>query len=564
MLKLWEKYCEVNEMDKDSFSIRLAHYLRARFSFLSISTWEEDRLIRDIKQVCQNPELIKTTRTMYTWSLTEGLVDEDGQAKQNTKQPLSALNHILTIDEPSVFIFKDFHIFLGGENRNPDYNVIRRIRDLVTELVKSPVPKNVIFVSPTFSIPLELQKDIIIVDYGLPTYEEIKKVLHQMIDLNKDNSRITINLSDEEEEKLIKAALGLTLQEAENAFALSMVFDGKLDIDTVEHVLQEKQQIIKKSGLLEYVPQDPSIEDIGGLENIKRWLVKRDKSWLESANEYGLPAPKGLLITGIPGCGKSLIAKAVSSLWKLPLLKLDMGKIFSGLVGSSEENMRKAIETAEAISPSILWIDEIEKGLGGTNSRGDSGTSTRIFGTLLTWMQEKDKPVFVVATANNIQALPPELLRKGRFDEIFFVDLPTRNERKEIFKIHIDKRLISDKAKGAFELTDDILDKLADESEGFIGAEIEQAVITGLFEAFSEQRSITVNDILKAIEQTVPLSVTQSEQIRAIRDWANVRAVAATLQDDRADYSHDVSDEPKKEPSNNDINRSRGGRTLDF
>ncbi len=551
-------------MNKDLFSTRLAHYLRARFSFLSITTWEEDRLIRDIKNVCYHPELIKTTRKVYTWSLTEGLMDDEGKTKHNTKQPLTALDYIEKIEEPSVFILKDFHIYLGGENRNPDFQLIRRIRDLVTVLVKSPVPKNVIFISPTFSIPLELQKDIIIVDYGLPTYDEIKKVLHQMIDLNKNNSRIEINLNEEEEEKLIKAALGLTIQEAENAFALSMVFDGKLDINTVEHVLQEKQQIIQKNGLLEYVPHEPSMDDIGGLENLKRWLKKRENSWLGSASEYGLPSPKGLLITGVPGCGKSLIAKAVSSLWKLPLLKLDMGKIFSGLVGSSEENMRKAIQTAEAISPSILWIDEIEKGLGGTNSNGDSGTSTRIFGTLLTWMQEKTKPVFLVATAKNIRALPPELLRKGRIDEIFFVDLPTRKERKEIFKIHIEKRLISEKVKGDFQLDAETYEKLADASEGFIGAEIEQAVISGLFEAYSEQRALHVRDILKAIQQTVPLSVTQAEQIRSIRDWANVRAVAATLQDDRADYSQNIVLEPSQDPLDEDIYRSRGGRTLDF
>lgn len=201
-------------------------------------------------------------------------------------------------------------------------------------------------------------------------------------------------MNQENEEKLIKAALGLTMQEAENAFALSMVTDGRLDINSVDHVLEEKQQIIQKNGLLEYIPHEPSMKDVGGLENIKRWLNRRNNSWMDSAGEYGLPAPKGILLTGIPGCGKSLIAKAVSSLWKLPLLKLDMGKIYSGLVGSSEENMREAIHTAEAISPSILWIDELEKGLSGTNGTGDSGTSTRIFGTLLTWMQEKKAASF--------------------------------------------------------------------------------------------------------------------------------------------------------------------------
>lgn len=552
-------------MQNQSFSIRLANYLRARFPYLSITTWEENRLIQDIRKICKNPELIKTTRTVYTWTLTNGLVDEEGKVQHNTTQPLQALDYIEKVDEPAVFIFKDFHIYLGGDHRNPDYQIIRRLRDFVDQLIKGAVPKNIIFVSPTFNIPIELQKDIFIVDYHLPTYEEIKNVLHEMIELNKNNSRITIDLNEEEEEKLINAALGLTLQEAENAFALSMVFDGRLDIQSVNHVLSEKQQVIKKSGLLEYVPHDPSMDDVGGLENIKRWLNKRDKSWSELANDYGLPAPKGLLITGVPGCGKSLIAKAVSHSWKLPLLKLDMGKIFSGIVGSSEENMRKAIETAEAISPCILWIDEIEKGLSGTNSSGDSGTSTRIFGTLLTWMQEKEKPVFVAATANNIQALPPELLRKGRFDEIFFVDLPTRNERKEIFKIHINKRLNTEKARGDFKLTEKVLNLLVESSEGYSGAEIEQAIISALFKAYSEDRGMIVEDLLNTIDQTIPLSVTQSEQIRTLREWANVRAVTATLQDDRKDYSHDeASDVSTVDDRKDDIYKSRGGRTLDF
>lgn len=548
-------------MEQENFTIKLSQYLRARFSFLSISTWEEDRVIRDIQKICSDEKLIKTTRKLYTWSLTEGVVNDEMKPTRNSKQPIQALEQIQRIEEPSVFVLKDFHVYMGGENRQPDPGVIRKIRDLVSVIERSPYPKNVIFVSPTFSIPLELQKDIIFVDYGLPTYNDLKRVLNQMIEMNKSNDRIVVDLDASEEEMLIKAALGLTLQEAENAFALSMVTDGRLDINSVDHVLKEKQQIIKKNGLLEYIPQDPSMADVGGLENIKRWLQKRNHSWMDSASEYSLPAPKGILLTGIPGCGKSLIAKAVSSLWRLPLLKLDMGKIFSGLVGSSEENMRKAIETAEAISPSILWIDEIEKGLGGTNTTGDSGTSTRIFGTLLTWMQEKTDPVFVVATANDIQSLPPELLRKGRFDEIFFVDLPTTREREKIFEIHINKRLITEKVKGHLEVNETLLRKLADLSEGFIGAEIEQAVITGLFEAYSNDRSLLSEDIEKAIKQTVPLSVTQAERIRALRDWANVRAVTATLQDDREDYEND----PKQEPDEMmDIRRSRGGRTLDF
>lgn len=242
-----------------------------------------------------------------------------------------------------------------------------------------------------------------------------------MIEMN-ESSGIVIDLKEDEKEVLCKAAQGLTLQEAENAFARAMVSKGQLTIKELDVILDEKCQVIKKTGILEFIKSDFNMNDVGGLENLKKWLIKRNNSWLGKAQkDYNLPAPKGVLITGVPGCGKSLTAKAMSALWQLPLLRLDVGKIFSGLVGSSEENMRKAIQTAEAVAPSILWIDEIEKGFGGNGGERDGGTATRVFGTFLTWMSEKTKPVFVIATANNINALPSEMLRKGRFDEIFLL-----------------------------------------------------------------------------------------------------------------------------------------------
>lgn len=407
-------------------------------------------------------------------------------------------------------------------------------------------------------LPNDLQKDVSIVDFELPSFEEIKSVLEEMISANRQSGRIAIELKGNDSERLAKAALGLTLQEAENAFARAMVEDGRLDISDVEVILEEKQQIIKKTEILEFIKSDFNMDDVGGLENLKRWLMRRNKSWLDSAQRYCIPAPKGVLITGVPGCGKSLIVKAISAMWQLPLLRLDIGKIFSGVVGSSEENMRQAIKTAEAIAPSILWIDEIEKGFSSIGSSGDSGTSTRVFGTFLTWMQEKTKPVFVAATANNIQGLPPELLRKGRFDEIFFVDLPTRRERLDVFRVHLEKRLKDPVVAGNLTITDPILDKLAELTEGFVGAEIEQAVISALFEAFSEDRSLQLDDFEKAIRNTVPLSITQAEQILAIREWANVRAVAATKQEDRAGYTQ------KPEEDEDSIRVTRGGRAVDF
>jgi SpoVK/Ycf46/Vps4 family AAA+-type ATPase len=298
------------------------------------------------------------------------------------------------------------------------------------------------------------------------------------------------------------------------------------------------------------------MSDVGGLENLKTWLKKRNKSWFDSAKRYGISAPRGVLITGVPGCGKSLIVKAISSMWQLPFLRLDIGKVFSGVVGSSEKNMREAIKIAETISPCILWIDEIEKAFGGIGG-GDGGTSERVFGTFLTWMQEKTKPVFVAATANNIRLLPPEFLRKGRFDEIFFVDMPTHKERVNIFQIHIKKRLIDQNVIGDFELSDELLYHLADLTEGYSGSEIEQVVISALFDAFSEDRSINLHDFEKAIISTVPLSKTQEEEIMRIREWANVRAVAATSKEDSKGYQNETAD------MGGDVNITRGGRSID-
>ena len=545
-------------VQKNSTKKMIANLLRARFPFLYISTWEEERALSLIRSIASDISLIKTPREVITWKLTTGLANSEKQF-HDTKSPMKALELIESYEEPAIFVLHDFHIYFGDQNRGPDFQIIRKLRDMAVSVKQSAYPKNVIFVSPFLLLPTELQKDITIIDFELPTFEEIIHILEEMIDVNKQSGRITIDLKENEKEKLAKAALGLTLSEAENAFARAMVEDGRLDLTDVEVILQEKEQIIKKAGILEFVHSNLHMDDVGGLENLKRWLKKRNKSWLESAQRYGLPSPKGVLITGVPGCGKSLISKAISAMWQLPLLRLDIGKIFSGIVGSSEENMRKAIKTAEAIAPSILWIDEIEKGFSGLQSNGDSGTASRVFGHFLTWMQEKTKPVFVVATANNISGLPPEFLRKGRFDEVFFVDLPTHRERVEIFRVHFNKRLKDPSVMGSFIISEEMLNRLAGLTEGFIGAEIEQIVIDGLFEAFSEDRSVTFADFEKACKQIIPLSVTQAEQIQRIREWANVRAVTATPREDLQEYISSGQN-----GHHEDIRQSRGGRTIDF
>ena len=547
----------------------LANLFKARFPYVYIPSWEESRVCALINEIAKDKSIIKVERKIYVWTQTDGMKDEDNNKKiSDTNQPLKALEFIEKNDESAIYVFKDLHNFFGTNNRPPDYTVIRKMRDLIPHLREGSFRENVVLISPELIIPSDMQKEISVFDFPLPGVCEIKETLDQMISENG----IGNDLSDEDKDKIAKAALGLTVQEAENAFSRAIVKNKGLNMKAVSVIFDEKNQVIKKTGILEFIKSDLEINDIGGLENLKNWILKRNNSWSEAAKRYNIPAPKGVLITGVPGCGKSLTAKATSAIWNLPLLKLDMGKIFSGIVGSSEENMRRAIATAEAVSPSILWVDEIEKGLGGTGSNGDSGTSTRVFGAFLTWMQEKTAPVFVIATANDISSLPPELMRKGRFDEIFFVDLPTYEERIKIFEVHLKKRLKGLDVAENISLNKDFFGKLSTMSEGFVGAEIEQVVISALYEAFFNQRDLKEEDLFNAIKGTVPLSVTQREQILRLREWANVRAVSATGRGDmksiitnNAEPSIKKDDTPKDASETGDsINSARGGRMLDF
>lgn len=532
----------------------LANLFKARFPYVYIPTWEEQRVCDFVKCVSTDESLIRHSRQVYIWSQTNGLVNIiNNKTINGTGDPMKAMSFVQTCDEDAVFIFKDLHVYFGFQGRPVAVDLIRKMRDIISVLHESVRRKNVVLVSPQLIIPEDMQKEISVFEFPLPSVDEIIQTLDRIIDENC----LEVNLDYEEKEKLAKSALGLTLQEAENAFARAIVQNRGLDNNAIKVIFDEKNQVIKKTGILEFVKSNLNIDDIGGLENLKSWLIKRNGSWLDAARKYNIPAPKGVLITGIPGCGKSLTAKAMSEIWQLPLLKLDMGKIFSGIVGSSEENMRRAIATAEAVAPSILWIDEIEKGLGGISSSGDSGTSTRIFGTFLTWMQEKTAPVFVVATANNISTLPSELLRKGRFDEVFFVDLPTLTERKKIFEVHLNKRVTNSEVGKQLTLNDELITALAANTDGFVGAEIEQVVISALYEAFFHKRELIAEDLATAIKGTVPISVTQKEQIKSLREWANVRAISATPREDLESYKQKNDDEEN-------INVSRGGRMLDF
>lgn len=493
--------------------------IRARYPLIYVVSWEEERVERCLKKIADS-----RNKKLFVWTVTQGLVRSGAEPQRsksgsgNTTDPIVALDAVIDQVEPSIYLLKDLHVFTADERCN--MAVIRKLRDVACHLRDT--YKSIVVVSPLMKIAPELAKDMTVVEFGLPGPDEFTQLLDRIVDDVKDSPQIQINLDGESRERLLHAARGLTLKEAENVFAKTLVLDAKLDADDVSVVFSEKQQIIKKSGLLEYYEAQEDLAHVAGLKNLKEWLSKRTIAFSERATKYGLPAPKGVLLLGVQGCGKSLCAKAMSGLWKLPLLRFDLGRMFSSLVGSSEENVRRAIQTAESIAPAILWIDEIDKALAGSSGNGgnDGGTSARVFGTLLTWLSEKTAPVFVIATANDIRHLPPELLRKGRLDEIFFVDLPAEEERQEIFKIHLRKR---GRRSSDFDLVE-----LSRHSDGFSGAEIEEAVISALFDSFSRQVPLNSEIIKASLAETVPLSKTMHEELSRLRNWAAGRARPAS------------------------------------
>jgi len=489
--------------------------IKARYPLLYIVSWEEVRVLNELDQIAT-----RLGKRVYEWSVSHGItryraaLDRKPEGRKGTKDPILALKEVLEFNEPSIFVFKDFHAYMK------ETQIVRGLREVVQALRNS--YSTVAILSPVVEIPPELEKELTLIDFPLPTREDLATLLQQIKSELAGNPSYQIDVAPATEEKLLEAAVGLTLQEAENVFAKTLVMTQRLTESEAPLIYSEKKQIIRKSGLLEYVDGVETFEGVGGLQRLKTWLVKRRLAFSREARQFGLPVPKGVLFLGVQGCGKSLCAKAVSTLWRLPLLRLDMGRVFSSYVGTSEENVRRGIRIAESVAPAILWIDEIDKGFSGAQSSAfsDSGTTARVFGTILTWLQEKQAPVFVIATANNVEILPPELLRKGRFDEIFFVDLPTEAERREIFAIHLAKRKRSPKA---FDLAE-----LARASQGFSGAEIEQCVISAMYDAFEQGRDIDTAAVLKAIGETYPISVTMREQIEQRRKWATGRTRQAT------------------------------------
>jgi len=490
------------------FESELRLLIRARYPIIYLVSWEERRVERIVRRTASD-----LGKHVVVWTCSSGFDPAEVKLSDATK-PFQALSHIVQVPEKSIFLLKDFHPFLE------DPAVVRRMRDISFKLKTS--FKTVIILSPVLKIPVELEKEISVLDVPLPSERELAKILQSVITRAKRDPRLTVDIAPSVAAKMVRATCGLTEEEAENAFAKALVNDGRFTEDDLPTIINEKKQIIRKTGVLEYYDLTETFDAIGGLAKLKTWLVNRANAFGQEARDYGLPEPKGLLLVGVQGCGKSLTAKAVASLWKLPLLRLDVGNLFGSYIGTSEENMRKAIKIAESLSPAVLWLDEIEKGFSGVSSSGfsDAGTTARVFATFLTWLQEKTKPVFVVATANSIEQLPPEMLRKGRFDEIFFIDLPTLEERRSILNIHLSKRNRDPRHFA--------VDMLARECEGFSGAEIEQAIISALYDAFAERREIRTEDIVAAFRATVPLSTMMREQIDAFRAWAKDRARPAS------------------------------------
>jgi ATP-dependent 26S proteasome regulatory subunit len=473
--------------------------IRAKYPIIYVVTAEEERAEGAIEQTIKTNNSL---REVVYYDLVHGFV-HNGEAKNNLLQALQIVEQAPT-NLHLVYIFRDLHRRLGKQRT--DEMIVRQLRNLFRHLRSS--RKTLVLISPILEIPPELEDQIAVLNFPLPAAEDIKTAIHKMVPLHQ------LKLSPAGLDQLVIACMGLTLDRIKNVLAKPLAQKQYISESDIDLVLREKQQRIQQTEYLEFFAPDETLDNIGGLDRLKQWLMQRQRAFSEEARTYGLPNPKGVLLMGIQGTGKSLCAKAIAHLWRLPLLRLDVGRLFGSLVGQSESRTRQTIQLTEALAPCILWMDEIDKafaGMGGTST--DSGTSQRVFGTLLTWMQEKSSPVFVVATANNIDALPPELLRKGRFDEIFFINLPSQAEREQIFMVHLQR--FRPTTMRNFDV-----EHLAQLASEFSGAEIEQAIIEGMYRAFHENRDVCTDDIESAIKDTVPLASTAREQINYMKNWA--------------------------------------------
>lgn len=489
---------------------RIALLTKARYPFVQLSSHEESRVERALERLAESEKV-----PLWRWTATRGLVHPEGHVVDGTQTPTAMLAHICTVKTPAYFVVFDLH------HHTHDPLVVRYLRDAVFQM--GPRRQALLSVAPVAINHADIQKDTTVLDVPLPDADEVSRILGAL------TKRHRIELSRAQTERFVRGSLGLTENEIKRLYARILLAGGRFSDEDLAQLIEEKRQAIRRSRFLELWQGGTSMGDVGGLDNLKRWLQQRQAGFTEEAKAFGLPEPKGVFLLGVQGCGKSLIAKAVADQWHLPLLRLDVAALFRSTSGEAV-GLRETVRIAESLSPAVLWIDEIEKGFAGEGDTGGEG-----FGWFLTWMQEKTKPVFVVATANEVRHLPPELLRKGRFDEIFFVDLPNIHERLNVLEIHLRNRK---RDPDAFDLV-----RVAEETEKFSGAELEQVVISALFTAFAAERQLSSTDIVDTAREMVPLAVTMDDRLKSLREWARPRARPATLDRRRIDFFEDWDEE---------------------
>lgn len=498
-------------------------------------TPEESRAEAELIRIAK-----ENKQPIWFWSETEGFISGTDKAKKQVEDPIEALSTAQKMEEGTIVVFRDLHSYF---NTQAGTKIRRMLRDIARDFKQS--SRTLVLLSSVQTIPAELEREITVAEFDLPDEAVLQSVWDAVYKENKDSlKKYKIDISEDEQNLIITGARGLTTIEAETAFAKAIVERCKKYAEDKDPpaisklVLKEKAAAVKRSGILEYFEPNTSGKDIGGLADLKAWLQIRKGVFSKRAKEFGLPNPKGILLVGLPGCGKSLTAKAASNILGVPLIRFDISRVFAGLVGMSEQNCRSALKQIDSIGNCVVWIDEMEKafaGMGGSGST-DSGVSKRIFGMIITWLQEKKGASFIVATVNNIDNLPPELLRKGRFDEIFYVGLPSTAERRQILDIAIRKY-----GRDPSTMKASVLDKTASEAKRFSGAELDEAVVSGLYYAFSKNKELEADHIWGACQATVPLAVSRANQLKEMESWAKANAVPASSESDddeagRKDY----------------------------
>ncbi len=492
-----------------------------------IETAEETRAVELVRAACGQLNL-----PVFEWSIADGLSrcgsnlpvnagnNAYGQAQGiiNTREPAQVLAHMETMTTDAAFVLKDFHRHVD------DPIVIRRLRDVAQQFGTD--RRTLVITAPAITFPPELEGLIEYIDLPLPDVKRLRQLVDQIFTRLAKKHNLKQKLDAAGATAVVENLRGLTEDETERAVSQAIIAHYGLVPEVAVDVLDAKKNLLRRSGMVEFIEASDTMASVGGLDNLKQWLQQRRGTWEESARNFGLEPPRGVIILGVQGCGKSMCARAIAGEWQLPLLKFDTAAVYDKYIGETEKRVKKLFQVTEELAPAVLWIDELEKvfaGSGPDSASVDAGVSSRLLASFLTWMQDRKAPVFVAATCNNVNALPPELIRKGRFDELFFVDLPNQLERKAIFAIHL-KRHKQDPAK--FDL-----DKLAAAARSFSGAEIDAAVQTAMYSAYAAKNTLTTEGLIEALRSTVPLSTTRAEEIQALRDWAGQRAVPASSAD---------------------------------